>query len=88
MKYPQYTVYITLAKFFWVLVVIGGFIGAGYLINRSYHNWNESPISTTVETLPISKIMLPNVTVCPPRYSFLTLNHDIAKSEKLNIEVK
>ena len=74
------------SKYFWILVVIGGFSGAFFLINESFYNWEQSPISTTIETLPISKITFPNVTVCPPKQTFLTLNYDIMKSETLKID--
>ena len=62
------------SRLFWILVVFGGFTGAGYLINESFNNWKQSPISTTIETVPISQITFPNVTVCPPRNLFLNLN--------------
>ena len=75
-----------LAKYFWILVVFGGFIGAGYLINESFDNWNQSPISTTIETLPISELTYPNITVCPPRNSFLDLNYDILEAEKVKLD--
>ena len=61
-------------RLFWILVVIGGFSGAGYLIYTSFNNWEQSPISTTIETLPISRIIFPNITVCPPKQLFLNLN--------------
>ena len=63
-----------------------GFSGAGYLIYTSFHNWEQSPISTTIETLPISQIKFPNVTVCPPRNSFLNLNYDFKQSETIKID--
>ena len=40
------------AKIFWILVVIAGFTGAGYMIYQSFQDWNESPVKTTIETLP------------------------------------
>ena len=64
----------------------GGFSGAGYLIYTSFDNWNQSPISTTIETLPISQINFPNVTVCPPKDLFLNLNYDILQSEKVKLD--
>ena len=73
------------SRFFWIFVVIGGFLGAGYLIYESFDNWEQSPISTTLETLPISKITFPNVTVCPPKNLFLNLNYDILQSEKVKL---
>ena len=72
-----------LKKLFWILVVLVGFSGATYLIYQSFNNWKSSPISTTVETLPISEITLPNITVCPPRDSLLNLNYDIIQAEKI-----
>ena len=73
------------SRFLWVVIVISGFSTAGYLIYSSFNNWNESPISTTIETLPISQITFPNVTICPPRNSYLNLNYDLVQSEKLNL---
>ena len=79
-----------LTRIFWILVVFGGFTGAGYLIHASFSNWEQNPITTTIETLPISDITYPNVTVCPPRDSFLNLNYDIIKSGnvQLNKEIR
>ena len=74
------------SRLLWILIVIGGFSGAGYLIYTSFDNWEQSPISTTIETLPISQIIFPNVTVCPPRNSFLNLNYDIEQSENITID--
>ena len=76
----------TCSKLFWMLIVFGGFSGAGYLIHTSFYNWKQSPISTTIETLPISEIKFPNVTVCPPKDSFLNLNFDIKQSEKVKLD--
>ena len=73
------------SRLFWIFVVIGGFSSAAYLIYESFANWKQSPISTTIETLPISQITFPNVTVCPPKNSFLNLNYDILQSEKVKI---
>ena len=75
-----------LSRLFWILVVIGGFSGAGYLINESFYNWKQSPISTTIETLPISQITFPNVTVCPPKTLLLNLNYDLNQSEKIKLD--
>ena len=75
-------------RFLWILIVIGGFAGALALIYQSFYSWEQNPISTTVETLPISEIRFPNVTVCPPENSFLNLNYDIVQSENLTIDDK
>ena len=77
-------------KLFWILVVVGGFAAAIWMIFESFENWRQKPISTTVEIVPISEIIFPNVTVCPPRNLFLNLNYDITKSEnvKLNKDLR
>ena len=55
------------SRLFWILIVIVGFSGAGFLINESFQSWSESPVKTTIETLPIAEIKFPKVTVCPPK---------------------
>ena len=74
------------SRLFWLIIVVCGFSVAGYLISKSFYNWQQSPITTTIETLPISQITFPNVTVCPPRNSFLNLNYDIIQSEKRKLD--
>ena len=64
-------------RLFWILIIIAGFSMAGFLIHESFYNWKQSPISTTVETVSISKITFPNVTVCPPKNLFLNLNYEL-----------
>ena len=75
-------------RFFWIFVVLGGFSGAVYLIHESFYNWKESPISTTVETLPITKLSMPNITVCPPKQSLLNLNFDIMQTKYIGLDQK
>ena len=70
-------------RLFWILVVIAGFVGASLLIKESFDSWSESPIKTTVETLPISDITLPKVTVCPPKNTFTDLNYDLMMTENI-----
>ena len=67
-------------RLLWILVVIIGFLVASLLIKESFDSWSESPIKTTVETLPISTIKLPKVTVCPPKNTFTDLNYDLMMS--------
>ena len=64
-------------RLFWVLVVVTGFTAAGILIYQSFANWEESPVSTTIETLPISEITLPKITVCPAKNTYTNLNYDL-----------
>ena len=76
----------SLLRLFWLIVVIAGFIGAGVIINQSFSSWAESPISTTIETLPIREIDFPNVTVCPPRNSFTSLNPDLVSARNITFD--
>ena len=75
-------------RLFWICVVLFGFSTAFYLIYDSFYFWKQSPISTTIETLPISQITLPNITVCPMKNSVLNLNHDIMKAGVVKLEEK
>ena len=49
------------------MIVLGGFGGGLLMIYESFENWRDRPITTSIDTLPISAITFPNVTVCPPR---------------------
>ena len=73
------------ARLFWVLVVIAGFVCASLIINESFDSWSESPIKTTIETLHISEISLPKVTVCPPKNTFTDLNYDLMMTENITL---
>ena len=55
---------------------------AGYLINNSFTDWANSPISTTVSTHPIDELPFPAVTVCPPEGSNTGLNYDLMKADE------
>ena len=69
----------------WILVIIAGFTGAGLLIYESFQTWAESPVTTTVETLPIDEITFPKVTVCPPVDTYTDLNYDIVMSKNMTL---
>ena len=66
-----------LLRLFWMFVISTGFIGAGVLIKQSFESWTMNPVFTTIETLPITQIEFPKVTVCPPRKTFTNLNYDL-----------
>ena len=66
----------------WILIIVGGFSFAAFLIYESFDNWSENPITTTIETLPISEITLPKVTVCPPKGTYTNLNYDFETLKK------
>ena len=46
-------------KLFWIFVVTVCFSVASYMIHQSFQNWAESPVATTIETLPIDEFHLP-----------------------------
>ena len=73
-------------RLLWILVVIAGFSGAGYLIYESFQSWAESPITTTIETLPIKDITFPKISVCPPENTFTDLNYDLIKTKKVTLD--
>ena len=75
-----------LSRLFWVFVVVAGLVGSAYLILKSFRGWQESPISTSVEVLPITEITFPNVTVCPPRKTFTALNYDLMKVQGVRVD--
>ena len=47
------------------------------MIYESFQSWRESPVKTTIETLPIDGITFPKITVCPPKGTYTNLNYDI-----------
>ena len=67
------------AKILWFGIVCLGFIGAGVLIGKSYKEWQESPIATSITTHPIDDLDFPKVTICPPRDSNTALYHDLVR---------
>ena len=75
-------------RLFWMLIVVTGFTGAIFLIQQSFKSWDESPITTMIETLPISKLRFPKITVCPPKNTFTNLNYDLMKTENMTLDNK
>ena len=77
-------------RLLWILTVIAGFTGAGVIIYQSFDDWNQNPITTTVETRPIREITFPKITVCPPKNTFTDLNYDIImmKNKTLDNETR
>ena len=66
-----------LSRLFWIFVVFIGFSGAGYIIHLSFQSWQDSPVKTTIETLPISEVNFPKITICPQRGTYTNLNYDL-----------
>ena len=75
-----------LSKLFWVAVVITGFLTAGVLIENSFSGWRNAPISTSIDTFPISKVTYPRVTVCPPLGTNTGMNYDLLTAENSTLE--
>ena len=73
-------------RLFWILVVMAGFIGAGFLIHTSFLYWADSPVKTTMETLPITEITFPKVTVCPPKNTYTDLNYDLMMTKNMTLD--
>ena len=68
----------------WVVIVVACFAIAIFMILGSYEEWQESPVSTTITTHPITELEFPTVTVCPPRGSNTALNHLLEKVKDVN----
>ena len=73
-------------RLFWILVVLTGFIASGFLIYESFQSWKESPVKTTIETLPITELTFPKVTVCPPKNTYTNLNYDLMLIENMTLD--
>ena len=56
------------------------------MIYQSFQDWNESPVKTTIETLPISEITFPKVTVCPPKNTYTDLNYYLMMTENVTLD--
>ena len=72
------------ARCAWAAVVLVCFSIAIGMITSSYKEWQESPVSTTITTLPITELEFPTVTVCPPRRSNTAVNHVLQKVNDVN----
>ena len=70
-------------RLFWVFVIMTGFMTAGILIHESFKSWSKSPVSISLETLSISELTFPKVTVCPPKNTYTNLNLDLVKAEEI-----
>ena len=78
----------SLRRFFWTVTSIAGFISAFSMIYESFQNFSKNPISTTIETFPISKVPFPPITVCPVKNTLTNLNYDLVNSQNLITWVK
>ena len=72
----------------WVAIIVVCFAFAMHMITSSYKEWQESPVSTTITTHPITELDFPTVTVCPPRGSNTAVNHVLEKIKDVNFTKK
>ena len=77
-----------IARVAWLGIVVACFAMAVSMITSSYKEWQESPVSTTITTHPITELKFPTVTVCPPRGSNTALNHLLEKVKNVNFTEK
>ena len=73
-------------RLFWILVIFGGFTGAAVIIHISFQAWDESPIKTTIDTLPMNDLGFPKITVCPPKNTYTNLNYDLTQADKMTFD--
>ena len=71
-------------RILWISIVLAGFTGAGVLNYQSFQDWNESPVKTSIETLPITETIFSKVTVCP-KNAYTDLNYDLMMTENVTI---
>ena len=75
-----------IVRLFWIFVVFTCFSFAGILIYQAFQTWSDSPVSTTIETLPITEVQFPMVTICPPKGSTTNLNYDLMMVENKTLD--
>jgi hypothetical protein len=75
----------SLVRAAWIVTVLCAVSVAINLINNSYVEWEDDPVSTTVSTLPISFLALPNITICPPDGSNTALNYDLMQASQVTL---
>ena len=76
------------ARATWVVIVVACFSLSIFMITNSHQDWEESPVSTTITTQPITDLEFPTVTVCPPRGSNTALNHLLGKVKDVNFTLE
>ena len=77
-----------LERVLWASIVVAFFVAAICMISSSYKEWQESPVSTTISTHPITDLQFPQVTVCPPWGSNTALNYLLEKVKNVNFTEK
>ncbi|TRY68635.1 hypothetical protein TCAL_08884 [Tigriopus californicus] len=55
-------------RFFWILCIALGFSGAFHMVNRSLEEGRNNPIVTTIDTIPITRVPFPAVSIDAVEY--------------------
>ena len=66
-------------KVLWAVSVFASFTLAAILINKSFDDWADHPISSVISTHPVEDLKFPKVTVCPPKGTNTALNFDFMR---------
>ena len=55
-------------KLFWIILIIVGFIISSCIIWKSFSDWQDTPLQTTIDkvSMPIEDLPQPAITVCHP----------------------
>ena len=75
----------SLRRIFWTLTSTTGFLLSFSMIYESFQNFSKTPISTTIETFPISKVPFPLITVCPVKNTLTNLNYDLVNFQNYHL---
>ena len=55
-------------RLIWTVAVVTGFSWAAYLINQNFEDTNANPMMTTIDTVDVTRVPFPAVTVVPGEY--------------------
>ena len=55
-------------KLIWSVIILAGFGISSWFILKSFHDWNTTPLETTIDrvSMPIEELNQPAITVCNP----------------------
>ena len=72
-------------KLFWGLLISVGFVFSGGIILRSFSDWEQTPLQTTIDkvSMPIEELYQPAITVCNPHELQMPLRNRWMYIEKL-----
>ena len=70
------------------MAIIAGFGSSAYLIQSSFSDWSDSPVSTTITPRPVSHLPFPEVAICPPEGINSALKYDLMRIYNTTINEK